>query len=132
MPTWAMWLACLGLLLERAVIAASETALYLTSDMRAKQLSLDSGRAGARVLRQKTDREVTVAALRVGAVLAGVLAAVIGAITPPRMLQLTRYWDWPWLSVLTPLAGALFVGFLAVLTDVIARSMVSAYPERWA
>jgi len=132
MPTWAMWLACLGLLFERALIAASETALYLTSDMRAKQLSLDKGRAGARVLRQKTDREVTVAALRVGAVLAGFLAAAIGAITPPRMLQLTRYGDWPWLSVLTPLAGALFVGLLAALTDVIARSMVSAHPERWA
>ena len=127
-----MWLACLGLLFERAVIAASETALYLTSDMRAKQLSLEDKRAGARVLRQKTDREVTAASLRIGAVLAGCLAAAIGAITPPRMLQLTRYGDAPWLSVLTPLAGALFVGFLAALTDVIARSMASTRPERWA
>src|SRR4051812_2675172 len=132
MPTWAMWFACLGLLFERAVIAASETALYLTSDMRAKQLSLESGRAGARVLSQKTDREVTAAVLRIGAVLAGCLAAAIGAITPPRMLQLTRYGDAPWLSVLTPLAGALFVGLLAALSDVTARSVVSSHPERWA
>src|SRR5687767_10886696 len=124
MPTWAMWLACLGLLLERALIAASETALYLTSDIRAKQLSLDSGAAGARVLTQKTNREVTAAALRVGALLAGFMAAAIGAMTPPRMLQLTRYGDSPWLSTLTPLAGALFVGFLAALTEVIARSTV--------
>lgn len=132
MPTWAMWLACLGLLFERALIAASETALYLTSDMRAKQLSLEDRGAGTRVLKQKTDREMTAAAMRVGAVLTGSLAAAIGAITPPRMLQLTRYGDWPWLSVLTPLAGALFVGFLAVLSDVIARSVVSTRPERWA
>ncbi|HVE86447.1 MAG TPA: hemolysin family protein [Myxococcales bacterium] len=132
MPTWAMWLACLGLLLERALIASSETALYLTSDMRAKQLSLDHGSAGARVLEQKTDREVTAAALRIGAVLSGFLAAAVGAVTPPRMLQLTRYGDWPWLSVLTPLAGALFVGFLAAMMDVIARSLVGTNPERWA
>ena len=127
-----MWLACLGLLFERALIAAAEAALYLTSDVQAKQLSLEHGAAGARLVRLKAEREVTNASLRVGAVLAGFLAAAIGAITPPRMLQLTRYGDAPWLSVLTPLAGALFVGILASLVDVLARSMAGAHPERWA
>jgi CBS domain containing-hemolysin-like protein len=127
-----MWLVCLGLLLERALIAASETALYLTSDIRAKQLSIERPGAGGRVLRHKTEREATAAALRIGAVLFGFLAAAIGAMTPPRMLQLTRYADWPSLSWLTPLAGALFVGILAALSDVIARSAVSGHPEAWA
>lgn len=127
-----MWLACLGLLLERALIAASETALYLTSDIRAKQLSIEHPGSGGRVLRHKTDREATAAALRIGAVLCGFLAAGIGAMTPPRMLQLTRYADWPSLHWLTPLAGALFVGVLASLADVTARSAVSGRPDVWA
>src|SRR5687768_7229959 len=123
MPPWAMWLACAVLLFSRALLAAAESALYGTSDLRAKELSKAFPRAGKRVYRHKTDRETTAGALRIGAVLAGFLAAGIGTLAPPRMLQLTRYWDAPHLPVLTALAGALFVGLLATLMDVSARSM---------
>jgi len=33
MASWALWLACLALLVARALIAAAESALYGTSDM---------------------------------------------------------------------------------------------------
>jgi CBS domain containing-hemolysin-like protein len=127
-----MWLACLGFLGIRALLAAAEAALYGTSDLRAKQLSLSHPGAGHRVLRLKTDRELTAGALRIGMILAGFLAAGIGAIAPPRMLDLTRFGDAPWLSFFTPLAGAFLAALLASVFDTIGRSVANTDPPLWA
>src|SRR5688500_7916935 len=115
MPTWALWAACLALCFGRALIAAAESALYGTSDLRAKELSLSHPSAGNRVLRFKTEREATATALRAGSVLAGFLAAAIGAFVPPQLLDFTRLGDAPYLAVVSAMAGALFVGVLAIL-----------------
>jgi CBS domain containing-hemolysin-like protein len=66
MPTWALWAACLALCFLRALVAAAESALYGTSDLRAQELA-ESGASGKRVLRHKTEREATATALRLGA-----------------------------------------------------------------
>jgi putative hemolysin len=132
MPTWALWVFCFSVLTIRAVLAAAESALYGISDLRAKHLSVTHPGPGNRILRQKMEREATAASIRIGMVLAGFLAAAIGAIAPPRMLDFTRYWDAPWLDLLTGLAGALLVGMFATLFDVSARSMAHSNPERWA
>src|SRR5947209_19268169 len=113
MPIWALWAACLTLCLFRALVGAAESALYGTSDLRAKELAAASRRAGGRVLRLKSDREATATALRLGMVLGGFLAAAIGAFVPPRLLDFTRLVDAPELAILSALAGALFVGVLA-------------------
>lgn len=127
-----MWAACLGLLLVRGLFAASESALYGTSDHRAKELADDSPRRGRRVLRHKTEREATAAALRFGMVLFGFLAAAIGTLVPPRLLDFTRFGDAPWFAFLTPLASAVFVGLLASMVDVTLRAGASNNPEHWA
>ena len=132
MPPWAMWLACTGLLLARALMSAAEAALYGISDIRAKELSADFPRAGGRVLHHKMERETTAGAFAMGGVLAGFLAAAIGAMTPPAMLQFTRYGESPYLAILTAMAGALFVGFIAAILDLSARSMAAANAEAWA
>jgi len=131
MPTLALWLACFACLAARALLAASESALYGTSDLRAKELAADS-KAGRRVLRHKTEREATAASLRAGMTLAGFLAAALGTLTPPKMLQFTRLGDSPALIVATALAGALLVGVLATVADVSARALAAAAPEIWA
>lgn len=132
MPTWAMWLTTLALLFARALMAAVESALYGTSDMRAKALAEDFPRAGKRLYRHKTQRETTAGALRVGMVISGFVAAGLGALVPPKLLHFTRFGDQPYLPVLTAVAGALLVGLIAALLDVSARSIASANPERWA
>ncbi|WP_224242101.1 hemolysin family protein [Hyalangium gracile] len=132
MPTWALWVACLALCLLRALVAAAESALYGTSDMRAQELAETNGRAGKRVLRHKTEREATATALRLGSVLSGFLAAAIGALAPPRMLDFNRLGDDAWLPVATVTAGALFVGVLASLMEVTMRGLANAGADRWA
>jgi putative hemolysin len=132
MPPWALWLACVGFLLARALIAAAESALYGTSDLRAKELSAQSPSAGGRVVKHKTDREATAASIRVGMVISGFLAAGVGAIAPPRMLHMSRFGDAAWIDLATPVLGVLLVGLIASLFDVSARAVASAHPERWA
>ena len=132
MITWSLWIACLALVFLRGFIAAAESALYGTSDLRAQDLATATPGAGTRVLRQKTERERTATALRVGMVLSGFLAAAIGSFVPPQMLDFTRLGEAPWLSVATVLAGALLVGILATLFEVTMRGLANAGPERWA
>jgi putative hemolysin len=132
MPTWALWAACLALCLLRALVAAAESALYGTSDLRAQELAETNGASGKRVLRHKTEREATATALRLGSVLAGFLAAAIGALAPPRMLDFNRLGDDAWLPVATVTAGALFVGVLASLMEVTMRGLANAGADRWA
>jgi putative hemolysin len=132
MPTWALWAACLALCFLRSLVAAAESALYGTSDLRAQELAEENGRAGKRVLRHKTEREATATALRLGMVISGFLAAAIGAFVPPRMLNFTRLGDDAWLPLATVAAGALFVGVLASLMEVTMRGLANAGAERWA
>ncbi|HEX8697722.1 MAG TPA: hemolysin family protein [Myxococcaceae bacterium] len=132
MPTWALWAACLALCFLRALVAAAESALYGTSDLRAQELAEENGRAGKRVLRHKTEREATATALRLGMVISGFLAAAIGAFVPPRMLNFTLLGDDAWQPVATVVAGALFVGVLASLMEVTMRGLANAGAERWA
>lgn len=132
MPTWALWLACLVLLLVRALTAAAESALYGTSDLRAKELATNNPRSGKRVLRLKTDREATAASIRISMVLFGFLAAGIGAIAPPRMFEQAFGQHETFVLYGTPLLGVLLVGLIAALFDVTARAMAIAAPETWA
>ncbi|EPX64797.1 CBS/transporter associated domain protein [Cystobacter fuscus DSM 2262] len=132
MPTWVLWTACLALVFLRGFIAAAESALYGTSDLKAQELATSHPSAGGRILRHKTERESTATALRVGMVLSGFLAAAIGSFVPPQMLNFTRLGESPWLNVATVLAGALLVGLLATLVEVTMRGLANAGPERWA
>ncbi len=132
MPTWVLWTACLALIVLRGFVAAAESALYGTSDLRAQDLAKSTPGAGGRVLRHKTEREATATALRVGMVLSGFLAAAIGAFVPPQLLDFTRWGEAAWLDVATVLAGALLVGVLATLIEVTMRGLSNAGPERWA
>ncbi|HYX90462.1 MAG TPA: hemolysin family protein [Myxococcaceae bacterium] len=128
MPTWGLWLACVGFLLVRALIAAVDSALHGISDLRAKELAEAHRSAGARVLRHKLEREASAASIRLGMVLSGFLAAGIGALAPPRMLDVSRFGsDWP--GLLTPIAGVLLVSIIATLLDVTARAVAIASPE---
>jgi len=130
MPSWALWLGCVGLLLVRALMAAAESALSGVSELKAKELATQHGRAGRRVLRLRTQRETTASSLRIGMVLSGFLAAGVGALAPPAMVQfdVTRLGGY-WGVLAAPLAGVLFVGLLAALMDVTARAVASTDPE---
>jgi putative hemolysin len=132
MPSWALWLGCFGLLFVRALLGAAEAALAGVSDLRAHELAAEHGRRGARVLRLKTRREATAAALRMGMVLCGFLAAGVGALAPPSMVHLERFGASAWLSLGTPLLGVLLVGLLATLVEVVARALAASAPEQWA
>ncbi|HEX8438437.1 hemolysin family protein [Archangium sp.] len=132
MSTLVLWTACLALVFLRGFVAASESALYGTSDLRAQELAQATPGSGRRVLRHKTEREATATALRVGMVLSGFLAAAIGAFVPPQLLDFTRLGEAPWLDVATVLAGSLLVGLLATLVEVTMRGLANANPERWA
>jgi putative hemolysin len=132
MPSWALWLGCCGLLFVRALLAAAEGALSGVSDLRARELAAEDGRRGERVLKLKTHREATAAALRMGMVLTGFLAAGVGALAPPAMVRLERFGESAWLSLGAPLLGVLIVGLLATLIEVTARALAASEPERWA
>ncbi len=135
MPIWATWLLCAGFLVWRALLAAAESALYGTSEMRAKELAAQSPRAGGRVLRHKVDRETTAASFRIGMVLAGMLAVAVAvaalAIHPVLGFELSlselrpeEYWK--------PLLVAFGTALAASLLEVTFRTVASASPERWA
>ena len=133
MPSWALWPGCVALLLIRALMAAAESALSGVSELKAKELATQYGRAGRRVLRLRTHREMTASSLRMGMVLSGFLAAGVGALAPPAMVQ----FDVSRLggiggALAAPLAGVLFVGLLATVFDVTARAIASTDPEEAA
>ena len=133
MPSWALWPWCVALLLVRALMAAAESALSGVSELKAKELATQYGRAGRRVLRLRTQREMTASSLRIGMVLSGFLAAGVGALAPPAMVQ----FDVSRLggiggALAAPLAGVLFVGLLATVADVTARAIASTDPENAA
>ena len=132
MPAWILWAVCFLVLLARALVAAAESSLYLTSDLRAKQLAREYPRAGQRLYRLKTNREVTAASIRLGMVLSGFLAAAMGTLAPPRMFDLSLLGDAPWTFLIPPVLGALVVGILAAALDVTFRAIAYANPERWA
>jgi putative hemolysin len=129
-----MWAICLGLLLMRGLLGAAESALTGVSDLRARELKDVHPRRGARLIRLKTDREQTAAALRFGMVLSGFTSAAIATLVPPRLLGTTfaALGDYAWISILTPLASALLVAILATVIDVIFRSGAAANPDAWA
>jgi len=131
MPSWALWLGCFGLLFVRALLGAAETALSGISDLRAHELSAEQGGPGARLVKLKTNREATAAALRMGMVLSGFLAAGVGALAPPSMVHLERFGESAWLSLGAPLLGVLLVGLLATLVEVTARALAASAPEVW-
>jgi CBS domain containing-hemolysin-like protein len=129
-----MWAICLGLLVIRGLLGAADTALTGVSDLRARELKDDHPRRGRRLLRLKTERESTAAALRFGMVLSGFTAAAIATLVPPRLLgvTLTRLGDFEWMAWMTPLLSALLVALLATIVDVVFRSTAGARPEAWA
>jgi putative hemolysin len=131
MPSWALWLGCVALLVLRAMMAAAESALSGTSELKARELATQAGRAGRRVLRLRTHREATASALRIGMVLSGFLAAGVGALAPPAMVQfdVSRMGGSVWVALVAPLLGVLLVGLLAALADVTARALASTSPQ---
>jgi putative hemolysin len=131
MSSWALWLGCVALLVLRALMAAAESALAGTSELKARELATQAGRAGRRVLRLRTHREATASALRIGMVLSGFLAAGVGALAPPAMVQfdVSRLGRSVWMALVAPLLGVLLVGLLAALADVTARALASTNPQ---
>ena len=131
-----MWAICMGLLLMRGLLGAAESALTGVSDLRARELKDVHPRRGTRLVRLKTDREPTAAALRFGMVINGFTAAAIATLVPPRLLgatlTLTPLGGFELITWLTPLLSALLVALLATLIDVAMRSMAGARPEAWA
>lgn len=132
MPTWALWLACLGLSLARALIAAADAALYGASDDELKELSAGRPAPFQRVMRLKNDREGSAAALRFGMVLTGFFAAGLAAVTPPQMLYLWPTAQSPFLWLLPPLLSVFLVSVLTSVLEISARAIASAHPEAWA
>ncbi|HZH04478.1 MAG TPA: hemolysin family protein [Myxococcaceae bacterium] len=132
MPTWALWLACLGLTLARALIAAADSALYISSDDALKELGAARPKALRRVTRLKTEREATAASLRFGMVLSGFFAACVAALTPPQMLYLWPSAQSPFLWLGPPFLSVLLIAVFASLVELAARTGVSAHPESWA
>lgn len=130
MSVGAMWVASFGLLLLRGLLAASESALYGTSELRARELSVSEPRRGARLLRHKTEREATAAAIRFGMVLLGFTAAALGTLAGARFFAGwlgTGFWE------LGPaFVGVLVVGLVASMIDVTLRAGAATNPEAWA
>ncbi len=129
-----MWAICCGLLVMRGLLGALESALTGVSDLRARELKDAHPKRGTRLVRLKTEREQTAAAIRFGMVLCGFTAAAIATLVPPRLLGTTfaKIGDYEWISLVTPLASALLVGLLATVIDVTFRSFSGSNPEGWA
>lgn len=131
MSTLAVWALLVSLILVRGLFAAMETALQGVSDVRVKELSRGGSKRAQRVGRLKADPESTAAALRSGGVVSGFLAAAIGVLVPPRLLDLSlsHVLQTAWLEWLTPLASALLVALLATVVDLVFRSAAVQKPE---
>jgi putative hemolysin len=134
MATWVMWLLLAMLLTARGLLAAVEAALQSLSDVQVKALAKQHPRRGGRLLMLKNDVESTAAALRSGMVLLGFMAAAIGVLVPPKMLDLAfaqAVQSADWLMWATPLGSALLVAMLATLVDVSFRSFAIQRPDLW-
>jgi putative hemolysin len=134
MSTWVMWLVLAVLLTARGLLAAVEAALQSLSDPQVKALAKEHPRRGGRLLKLKSDVESTAAALRSGMVLLGFMAAAIGVLVPPKMLDLAfaqAVQSADWLVWATPLGSALLVATLATVVDVSFRSFAIQHPESW-
>ncbi|MFL5318961.1 MAG: hemolysin family protein [Myxococcaceae bacterium] len=132
MPTWAIWVVCLGFILLRALLAAAEAALYGTSDLKAKELATVHPRRGRRVLKHKTEREATAATLRLAITLCGFNAVALATLVPPRLLEFSRFGDAPWVPLASLLAGGALMALLAAVVDVLFRAVAISSPETWA
>lgn len=133
MPTWALWALGLGLLLVRGLLSAADSALYSTSDARARELKEQSPRRGRRLVRLKTEREATAAAIRFGMVLSGFTAAAIATIVPPHVLDVPfETLEQSFSVFLVPLSSALLLALVASVIDVMFRAAAAAKPEAWA
>lgn len=131
MSTWAMWGVGLGLLFLRGLIAAAESALYGTSESKARELLEVEPRRAARLLHLKTEREATAAALRFGMILLGFTAAAFGTLMGIHFLG--PLWTGRGILELGPsLLGVLTVGIIASMIDVTFRAAAATAPEAWA
>ncbi len=86
------------------------------------------------MLRHKMEREPTAAAIRIGMVLSGFLAAGVGALAPPRILDVSGLGlgEFTLPALITPVLGVLLVGIVASVFDVTARAIAIASPDSWA
>lgn len=129
-----MWLVLAVLITARGLLAAVEAALESLPEARVKALAKANPRNGGRLLALKSDVEATAASLRSGMVLLGFMAAAIGVLVPPKMLDLAfaqAVQSTDWLVWATPLGSALLVAMLATLIDVSFRSFAIQQPETW-
>ncbi len=128
----ALWAILFFLLAVRGLFVALEAAVQGVSDQRIKALAKSGSYRAQRVSRLKVDPESTAAALRSGMVLSGFMAAAIGVLVPPAMLNvsLSRIFESSsWLQWVTPLSSAFFVAILATMFDVTLRSVAVQKPE---
>ena len=133
MPTWAIWLVALGFILLRAFLAAAEAALYVTSDLRARELADEYPRRGGRVLRHKTEREATAAALRLAITLSGFCAVAVATLEADRLLHfapVTGMSDGR--LVASMLLMATLTAGVATVFDVSLRAVAASRPDTWA
>ena len=133
MSTLGVWIVLMMLLLLRGLLGAMEASLHGVSDARVRELAKSGSWPAARVSRLKVDPEVSAAALRSGMVLSGFMAAAMGVLVPPRMLNesLAKVLETSWAWV-TPLTSALIVALAASMLDVAFRSAASQRPEATA
>jgi putative hemolysin len=132
MSSLALWAILLFLLAVRGLFVALEAAVQGVSDQRIKALAKTGSYRAQRVSKLKLDPESTAAALRSGMVLSGFMAAAIGVMVPPAMLNvsLARIFESSsWLQWVTPLSSAFFVAILATMFDVTLRSVAVQKPE---
>jgi putative hemolysin len=134
MPTWPLWAVCLVLLFLRGLFAAAESALYGISERRARELEGAHPRRGKRLLRLRTEREATAAAIRFGMVLSGFTAGALAALVPPALLDVSvrKLGESAMLGWLSPLLSALIAGLLAMLFEVSLRALAAGKSEAWA
>lgn len=132
MGLWAIWLVVVGLLLCRSLLAGVEAALHAVSPLRAKELSELYPASGRRVLRQKTEREATAAALRIGSMLCGFVALALAVVSTAPALEAPTADGAGWGVLATALLATLLVSTLAIVLEVSMRAMARANPEGWA
>jgi putative hemolysin len=132
MPTWAIWLVALGFILLRALLAAAEAALYVTSDLRARELADAYPRRGGRVLRHKTEREATAAALRLAITLSGFCAVAVATLQADRLLQFTPHGLSDGRMIASMLAMATLTAGVATVFDVSLRAVAASRPDSWS
>lgn len=115
-------------LLARGIAIAADTAQSAIDSERAEELA-EEGAAGARLVRIKAQPDELKGAVRSFVTLAVAVASACLALVAQGLLLPTGA---PLASRLAIPAGALVAWVLAVPTDVLFRSLASAWPEPWA